>query len=226
MEEKSKTIPKFNLEIIPAILVKTKEEFLKNIQKVKNYVSEVHIDVMDGKFVSNKTLSIEDIIEEELPEGVKYEFHWMISNPIEQIKKIKGDYLHQIQVETINDNWDEIKKTVSESGGRLCISLNPSTEISKIKRYIPDVQRVLVMFVVPGQSHQKYIERMEDKVKYLRTNYPDLEIEVDGGINFETIKKASKAGADKFVSCSTIFSAENRKDAINLLKKNALGAKV
>ena len=219
MGGENKNTQKLELEIIPAILVKTKKEFLENIEKVKEYVKEIHVDVMDNEFVPNYTLKPEEI--KELPKGVKYEFHWMVENPIQYIKQIKGNHLHQIHVETIQNNWKEIKDVVKESGGRLCIVLNPSTPLQNILPCIQDVERVLIMFVVPGYSHQKYITSMEEKVKELRKRYPTMEIEVDGGINLETISSASKAGADKFVSCSTIFSSNSIKEIVSKLKDNA-----
>ncbi|MFA5049547.1 MAG: ribulose-phosphate 3-epimerase [Candidatus Micrarchaeia archaeon] len=223
--ETKSTAERLNLEVIPAILVKTKEEFINNINKVKDYVKEIHIDVMDNKFVPNYTIKPEEI--KELPNGVLYEFHWMVENQIEWIEKTKGNHLHQIHIETIKDNWMEIIKAVKKAGGRLCLTLNPSTPVNKIEPYIKDAQRILVMCVVPGYSHQKYIEAMEDKIRYLREKYPKLEIEVDGGINFETIKRAASAGADKFVSCSAIYSSSNIKEAIEKLKENANeGAKI
>ncbi|MDD5022965.1 MAG: ribulose-phosphate 3-epimerase [Candidatus ainarchaeum sp.] len=206
------------VEVIPAILVKTKEEFIKNVKLVKDYVKEVHIDVMDNAFVPNYTIKPEEV--EELPDGILYEFHWMVEEPEKWIKKTPGNHLHQIHIETVK-NWEKIKSVVKEAGGRLCVVLNPDTPVKKIEEYVNDVQRILVMFVVPGYSHQRYIESMEEKVKYLREKYPKIEIEVDGGINFETAKKAGEAGADKFVSCSTIFSSENPEQAIEKLKRNA-----
>lgn len=216
---------RLNLEIIPAILVKTKEEFINNINKVKKYVKEVHIDVMDNKFVPNYTTRPEEI--NELPKGVLYEFHWMVEDPAKWIEKTKGNHLHQIHIETIGNDWQKIKNAVKKSGGRICIALNPSTPINKIEQYAKDTQRILVMCVVPGYSHQKYIESMEEKIRYLKEKYHKIEIEVDGGINFETIKHAATAGADKFVSCSAIYSSSNIKEAIEKLKENANeGAKI
>ena len=209
---------RLDLEIIPAILVKTKEKFLENINKVREYVNEIHIDVMDSKFVPNHTINPEEI--GELPNGVKYEFHWMVEEPEKWIEKTKGDHLHQIHIETVK-NWDNVVEAVKKVEGRLCIVLNPSTPVSKIEPYLKDVQRALIMSVVPGYSHQKYLESMEEKTRELRKKYPNLEIEIDGGIDFETIKRAAKAGADKFVSCSAVFSSQNIKEAIEKLKKNA-----
>lgn len=243
MGEENTTVQKLDLEIIPAILVKTKKEFMENIEKVKKYVNEVHIDVMDNKFVPNYTVKPEEI--EDLPKGVKYEFHWMVENPLLWMDKIIGNHLHQIHVETIKkfyvggktseseeerekysiSQWKLLQIKIKENGGRIGIVLNPSTNLNKIEKYVQEVNRVTIMCVVPGYSHQGYLESMEEKIKELRDKYPSLEIEVDGGINFETIKRASASGADKFVSCSTIFSASDPKEAIEKLKKNAYKAR-
>ncbi len=210
-----------DLEIIPAILTKEREVFIENIEKVKEFVNEIHIDIMDNKFVPNQTIEPGKV---ELPKGVKYQFHWMVEDPEKWIEKVPGDHLHQVHVESVKD-WGMIKDSVKKAGGRLCIVLNPGTSIEKIIPYVEDTERIMVMCVVPGYSHQKYIVAMNQKIERLRERYPDMEIEVDGGVDFETIKQASKAGADKFVSCSTVFGAPDLKEAVEKLKKNAYEAR-
>ncbi len=210
--------------ILPAILVKNKQEFLDQIEQVKEFVTEIHVDVMDNKFVPNFTVKPEEIGEFPYSNKLKYTFHWMVQNPEKWIEKLDGNYLHLIQIESVNgqSHWEKIKTRIKEAGGRIGLVINPKTELSKLIPYIPEVERVLVMFVEPGYSHQKYIPEVEEKVRELRRRYPRLNIEVDGGINLETTGRASKAGANVFTACSAIFSSGNIPEAIKKLRENAI----
>ena len=224
MEKEKNKVQWIDFAILPAILVKNKQEFLKQIEQVKDFVTEIHVDVMDNEFVPNFTVRPEEIGEFPYSNKLRYSFHWMVKNPENWIEKVKGNYLHLIQIESVENQsqWEKIKKTIKESGGRIGIVINPKTELSKIIPYIPEVERVLVMFVEPGYSHQKYIPEIEEKLKELRRRYPKLNIEVDGGINLETIGSASKAGANAFAACSAIFSSGNIPEAIKKLRESAI----
>ena len=224
MGEEKKEAQWIDFGVLPAILVKNKQEFLNQIEQVKDSVTEIHIDVMDNKFVPNWTVKPEEIGEFPYSNKLKYTFHWMVKKPENWIDELRGNYLHLIQIESVESqsHWEKIKKTIKESGGRIGIVINPKTELSKIIPYIPEVERVLVMFVEPGYSHQKYILEVEEKVRELRRRYPKLNIEVDGGINLETIGRASKAGANAFAACSAIFSSGNIPEAIKKLRESAI----
>ena len=204
-----------NVDVIPAILVKSREELIAHIEKVKPSVTTVHIDIMDNNFVPNDTVGIESLTN--LPSGISYEFHWMVKDPENWISKIPGEHMHLVHVETISD-WDIIKKA-RVSGSKLGLAINPPTPIEKLLPFIHDneVQKVLVMTVNPGFSGQKYITDVESKLRTLRAKFPELEIEVDGGINPETSERASAAGANILAASSSIFKAENIPKAVKTI---------
>lgn len=205
-------------EIIPAILVKDRGELLACIARVKDHVKTIQIDIMDGAFVPNKTIGIEEL--KDLPEA-SYEFHWMVKDPLKWIEQMPGDHVHLVHIEAIS-SFEELKKTVEKAGGRLGIALNPETPLEKVLPYASEVQKVLVMTVHPGFSGQKYLQGMEEKIKRLRERYPKLDIEVDGGINPQTISRAYAAGANVLAAASAVFSAEDIKQAVEKLKKCAV----
>ncbi len=205
------------VEVLPAVLVKTREELISAISRVTPYVKTIHIDVMDNEFVPNLTVGLDAL--KPLPQGVKYEFHWMVKNPEKWIREIKGPNIHLVHIETINANWELIKKEVKEAHGKLGLAINPETPLEKILPYAKDVERILVMSVHPGFSGQKYIKEVEEKISFLRGRFPSLSIEIDGGINSETAASAIRAGVDKIAAASAIFSAENVGEAIEKLKK-------
>jgi transketolase len=201
-----------NVEVVPAILVKNREELISHIEKVKSNVKKVHIDIMDDNFVPNRTIGLESLTN--LPSGIFYEFHWMVKDPENWVSKIPGNHTHLIHVETIAD-WNEIIKA-RNSGAEIGLAINPPTPVEKLFPFIHDrkVKQVLVMTVNPGFSGQKYIEEVESKIRTLRAKFPELEIEVDGGINPATSERASQAGANILAASSSIFMAENIPEAV------------
>jgi len=208
------------LEVIPAILVKERSELLRRIAAVSPHVKTVHIDVMDNVFVPNKTVGPESFAG--LPENVAYEFHWMVANPESYIAKMPGPHLHMVHFEAVKD-WDAVEAAVKKAGGELGIAFNPATPAEKIAPLANRAKRILAMTVVPGFDGQRYIPEVERKIKELRSRFPSIEIEVDGGINAETGARAAKAGADKLAAASAIFSAPDKAKAIDAIKKGGGG---
>jgi ribulose-phosphate 3-epimerase len=205
-------------EIIPAILVKDRAELLSHIARVKDHVKTIQIDIMDDDFVPNKTIGLEEL--KDLPEA-SYEFHWMVKDPVRWIESTPGDHMHLVHVETIMD-IKEVKEAVRKAGGRLGLALNPDTPVESILPYLDEVGEVLVMTVHPGFSGQGYIKEMEEKVKRLRGLRTDLDIEVDGGINIDTIGCAYAAGANLLAAASAVFKPEDTGKAVEELKRRAL----
>lgn len=206
------------LEIIPAILVKTRGELLHKIGLVKDHVNIIQLDIMDGEFVPNKTIGLEEL--HDLPEA-KYEFHWMVNHPEKYIEKMPGPNMHLVHVETLTD-IAAVEAAVEKAGGKLGLALNPETPLEKLLPFASKAEEVLVMTVHPGFSGQKYIQEMEEKMRKLRELYPQLNIEVDGGIGLETIGRAYAAGANYLAAASAIFSTDNIKENVENLRKAAL----
>jgi len=140
------------LEIIPAILVKERAELVRRIVAVSPYVKMVHIDVMDNKFVPNKTVGLESFFD--LPKNVLYEFHWMVENPEDYIAQLPGAHIHMVHLEAVK-NWEAVEKAVAQAGGKLGIAFNPATTLDQLLPVIEKAERVLAMTVVPGFDGQK-----------------------------------------------------------------------
>jgi len=204
-------------EVIPAILVKSREELLLRIAQVRGLVKEIQIDIMDGEFVPNKTIGLNDLAD--LPEA-RYEFHWMVKAPERWIERIPGPNMHLVHVEAIG-TLDAVEAAVKRVGGRLGLAINPETPLERLLPFADRAERVLVMTVRPGFSGQKYIFEMEHKVRRLRELYPELDIEVDGGVNNETVGHAYSSGANLLAAASAIFAAKDVKEAIEALKDRA-----
>lgn len=210
------------LVVIPAILAKSREELLSRIAQVNGLVQEVQLDIMDGEFVPNRTVGLEDLLSVPALRGGKYEFHWMVREPEKWIEKMPGPHLHLVHVETIR-SLEVIENAVKKAGGRLGLAINPDTPLERLLPLVPKARRILVMTVRPGFSGQNYIPEMEDRIRSLRRQFPSIDIEVDGGLNAVTVRGAYAAGANVFAAASAIFTTSDVRSAIETLKRCALG---
>jgi len=204
------------VRVAPAILAKDRRELLHAISVVRPFADALHIDIMDNKFVPNSTIGVSELAC--IPDGAEYEIHWMVENPEALIPQVKGRHLHLIHVEAVRGRWEAVVEAVRKAGGRLGIALNPETPVEEIMPLVGKAERVLVMAVHPGFSGQRYIKEVEGKIAFLRKKFPSLDIEVDGGVDFETSASAVRAGANILASASTIFRAPDPGEAIARLK--------
>ena len=180
----------------------------------------IHIDVMDGHFVPNLTIGPE-VIKKLRPLTSKiFDVHLMIS-PVDNFIKDFADAgadiitFHPEATPNITNTIKLIKNMKKKVG----ISLKPKSEIKLIENVLSEVDLVLIMSVEPGFGGQKFMPEVLEKTKLLKKLINEknlnLDIEIDGGINFDNCSKAKEAGANIIVSGSTVFK-ENKGD----LKKN------
>ncbi len=180
----------------------------------------IHIDVMDGHFVPNLTIGPE-VVKKLRPLTKKtFDVHLMISpvdNFIKDFAKAGADII-TFHPEATSDVSNTIK-LIRNQNKKVGISLKPKSKIDLVKDYLDQIDLVLIMSVEPGFGGQKFMPEVLEKTKTVRDliNKQNLkvDVEIDGGINFENCSKAKNAGANILVSGSTIFN-ENKGD----LKKN------
>ena len=187
----------------------------------------IHIDVMDGHFVPNLTIGPE-VIRNLRPLTKKtFDVHLMISpvnNFIKDFAKAGADIItfHPEATDNISNTIKLIKKENKKVG----ISLKPKSKIDLIKDYLSEIDLVLIMSVEPGFGGQKFMPEVLEKTKsikdIIKSKNLKVDIEIDGGINFENCSMAKKAGANILVSGSTIFKENkgNLKKNIEILRKN------
>ena len=196
---------------------------IKDLEKAK--ADLIHIDVMDGHFVPNITIGPEVIKKLRKYTSLPFDVHLMISPVHDFIKKFAkaGADIITIHPEATTDLISSIKE-IKSYNKKVGISLNPETSVDKVLSVLNIIDLVLVMSVNPGFGGQKFIENTLDKVKLLRKEIDakkfKVQIEIDGGINFESSKMAIKAGVDILVSGTTIFKENdgNLKKNIQLLR--------
>ena len=215
-----------SIKISPSILSADLSKLGSEIQKLEKAKADlIHIDVMDGHFVPNITIGPEVINKLRKYTSLPFDVHLMISPVHNFIKNFAdaGADIITIHPEATNDLESSIKK-IKLYNKKVGISLNPETSLDKLNNVLDKIDLVLIMSVNPGFGGQKFIENTLNKIRKLRLKIDQLklkvEIEVDGGINFENSKSIIKAGADILVSGTTIFKSNggNIKKNIEILK--------
>jgi ribulose-phosphate 3-epimerase len=180
----------------------------------------IHIDVMDGHFVPNLTIGPEVIKKLRPLTSIIFDVHLMIS-PVDNFIKDFADAGADIITfhPEATSNISKTIKLIKDTQKKVGISLKPKSDIKLIENFLSEVDLVLIMSVEPGFGGQKFMPEVLEKTKKLKEliskNKLNIDIEIDGGINFENCTKAKDAGANILVSGSTIFK-ENKGD----LKKN------
>ena len=215
-----------SIKISPSILSADFSKLGSEIQNLEKAKADlIHIDVMDGHFVPNITIGPEVINKLRKYTSLPFDVHLMIA-PVDNFIKNFADAgadIITIHPEATNDLESSIKK-IKSYNKKVGISLNPETPLDKLNNVLDKIDLVLIMSVNPGFGGQKFIENTLNKIKKLRLKIDQLklkvEIEVDGGINFENSKSIIKAGADILVSGTTIFKSNegNIKKNIEILK--------
>ncbi|MBD3330499.1 ribulose-phosphate 3-epimerase [Candidatus Peregrinibacteria bacterium] len=205
------------IKIAPSILSADFGKLNEEIASIDKYVDLIHVDVMDGHFVPNLTIGAPVV--KYIKSSHPLDVHLMIENPekyIEDFLKAGSDRI-TVHIEACDD-VEKVLKMIKNGGADPCICLKPGTPLSEIEHVLPLVKGVLVMTVEPGFGGQKFMEDMMPKVRELRAKWPEIDIEIDGGINAETSKIATEAGANILVSGSYIFKSEDRIKAIESLR--------
>lgn len=195
---------------------KDKIEMIKSLNKTD--ISYIHLDVMDGQFVSQKSLPLEEIIELSKVSEKKLDVHLMVEEPLDYIEDIKD--LTNIEYITIHLEIDkDIKSILSKIksyGYKTGLSIKPNTNINKLLPYLEDLDLILLMTVEPGLGGQPFISSSSTRLKELKKLVDNnIKLEVDGGINNITIKEVPEANIA--VVGSYITTSENPIDKINSL---------
>ncbi len=186
-----------------------------------------------SSYTSESKISVNDL--DELKTKVSLEAHLMIENPHRILNewlnsKIERLILHWEAIEKIHNHellpyktqiddkfpFSNLSREIHRCGKQFGVALNPATPISVLDNFISEIDMVLLMSVNPGFAGQNFKEEVIPKIMALRQRYPDVKIEVDGGINLENIPKLVKAGADFLVMGSAIFA---QSDPAQALKK-------
>ncbi len=214
-----------SIKIAPSILASDFSRLAEVLEELNQSGADmVHVDVMDGHFVPNITLGPPIIKKIRKYSTIPFDVHLMIA-PVERYIKDFSDA--GADIITIHpeatDNLIQSVQLIKSLGKKAGVSLNPKTNIEALLPALPFIDLILIMSVQPGFGGQAFMPEVLTKVKELRKKIDkeqlNIDIEIDGGINFETAALAKKAGVDILVSGTTLFdSKQSLKDNIEKLR--------
>lgn len=189
-------------------------------KKINNTeIDYFHIDVMDGKFVSQLSFPLKEIQEISKISKKTLDIHLMVEDPsliIEDLKELSNINNITIHIE-IDKDINKMLSKIKECGVKRGLAIKPNTDINLLKPYLDNIDIILIMTVEPGYGGQPFIESSVERIKKIKELIEDYNIllEVDGGINDKTIKKISLS--DIAVVGSYITTSDNMEERINNL---------
>ena len=189
--------------IIPGILEKDWPVIEMKIQQVLPFAKAIHIDLIDGKFAPNTTF-LDPSPFKKYTKDAFFELHMMVDEPINFLKPFADSGFQRFigHIEKMSDQVEFVAK--AQLLGEVGLAIDGPTEIEKIEVPFDDLDVILFMTIKAGASGQDIIDDYLIKVKQIRDKTL-IPIEVDGGINDQTILSAKESGADRFVATSFIF---------------------
>jgi len=199
-----------NIHIAPSLLSADFSDLKNEVINIeKAGATHLHLDVMDGAFVPNITFGKDVISAIRKHTKLIFDIHMMVENPERYIKDMVDAGANSITIHAESTkHLDRAINLIKSYGVKACVALNPATPISIVENVAYLLDMILVMSVNPGFGGQKFIPQALDKIQKLRELYPDIDIEVDGGINDKTAKLAKTAGANVLVAGSYVFGGD------------------
>lgn len=209
------------MEIVPAILARSKKELEDKIGRARPLGLTVQIDVCDNKFVRNLTWAPPDELAGIL-DGLPFEAHLMISDPEHAIMVWLAAGAERVFYHAEATERDElILRSAGDGIGRVGIAINPGTPVSRIVPVIHKIGAVLVMGVEPGWSGQKFMPIALEKIAAIKNIHPTMTVAVDGGVRPENAAALVRAGADVLVAGSFLLDAPDPAAALAALRAEA-----
>lgn len=237
-----------NIKIAPSILAADFSRLADEVKGAEDAGADlIHVDVMDGQFVQQITIGAPVVEAIRKCTKLPLDVHLMVLNPEKQIRHfinagadnvtvhLEATAFDYAQKQTENgyviflvskplvdmEKCAKIIDEVHKAGKKISFAINPDTPCELLFELTNKIDMVLVMTVWPGAGAQKFIESTIDKIRKLKVNKANLELQVDGGINSDTIEIAGRNGANVFVAGTAIFKAKDKKEAIKILRTKA-----
>lgn len=212
------------IKVSPSVLACDLSRLLEEVKSIESAGADmVHLDVMDGMFVTNISFGLPVIASLRKHTNIFFDVHLMIDRPERYVERFAeaGADLVTFHYE-VSENPEKTLETIRALGKKAGISVKPTTPVDVVYPLLDKCDLVLIMTVEPGYGGQAFIPEMLDKIRALREKIEerglDVDIQVDGGINAETGKLVREAGANNLVAGSYVFKESNRRAAIDSLR--------
>ena len=189
-------------------------------------VDMLHFDVMDGIFVNNITYGLPVLEQIRRVTDMTLDVHLMITDPLRYVRRFAeaGADIISFHSESESDVRETIE-AIRSAGAKPAVAIKPATPAESVYDILPEVDMLLVMTVEPGFGGQSFIPETVEKVRLIRRRIAEkglaCDVQVDGGINYETAPIVREAGANVLVSGSCLFRAEDMSEAVRRLKGEA-----
>ena len=206
------------VSIAPSMLGADFGRMREAAELVAPHSSYLHMDVMDGHFVPNLTMGV-DLVKA-LRGIAPLDVHLMVTDPLNFIDDFHEAGAEIISIHVEAKNPKQALEKINEKNIKSGIAFNPSTPKEKIIPFIDIADMILVMSVEPGYCGQSFHENAINRVKYFKTNYPEILVEVDGGVSTDNSAILSENGADILVAGSAIFKSEDPIETIRIMKQS------
>lgn len=210
--------------VIPSVLAQTESEFKEIVRRYEQRVDMLHLDIAEGKFVPNETFRDTAAIAR-YPWACEYEVHLMVQAPEEELESwldigASGIIVHLES--TAKMPW--VMQAIKSHGLLVGLALNLETAIDKILPYLEDIDIAHIMSVRPGFYGSPFQPEVLERVRFLRERWPSGTIQVDGGINTETIGQVVQAGATRCIVGSALLRAKDVDLALADLETKVAGS--
>lgn len=209
-------------KIAPSILSANFLNLEAEIKQVEKAGADMlHLDIMDGHFVTNLTFGPGLVKQLRKITNLPLDAHLMITNPTSFVDKFIENGVNYISFHIETDSeYKKLLNRIRKSNVKAGIAINPDTSFSKVQNILDYIDYVLIMTVHPGFGGQKYIDDCTQKIQEISEmiSKRNIEIEVDGGINYKTAILAKEAGANILVAGKFIFKNNNYQEVIRGLR--------
>jgi ribulose-phosphate 3-epimerase len=213
------------IEIIPSLLVESRQEFERRLRLVEHDCETMHVDILDGSMFGNMSWHDAQAVAA-MRTNVRYELHLMVENPLpivedwhEHVKQTKRAIVHAEITRPFGTVIEHIRDMLKLEAG---VAINPETPLEAIENVMHSIHELVVMGVHPGMSGRAFEgDYIVEKIRTARNHRPDLAIEIDGGVTAALLPRLAEAGATRICAASLIFASPDPTAALKELNERA-----